>query len=127
MVLQLALHHSALRGLFNESAQAEIAEPAALQRLAAGPIHPFTRMAAGQADDSLDRRSERTSRSSMTAWAPGRRLGTDPFSFARAGWFHMPLDARVDAVAGAQARWTSCPDAHACGPPRADATSAARA
>src|SRR5438445_11851101 len=74
VLLQQVWHHCSLGGLFDESAQGAIAEQAVLQCLAAGPVHAFARMAARQADQSL----QQTVRTHATLFddrlGPGQRL-----------------------------------------------------
>jgi len=77
----------ALADLLNESAQGAIAEQAVLQRLATGPVHPFSRMAAGQADQSLQQTVGAHAALDDDLLGPGQRLRTDVFGLAEQDGF----------------------------------------
>ena len=54
VLLDQLWHGRLCGGALDESAQGAVAEDAVLQGVATGPIHPFTRVAAGQADQPLE-------------------------------------------------------------------------
>src|SRR5579859_1156913 len=80
-------NHCPLGGLLHQSAQGAIAEQAMLQCLATGPVHPFTRMAAGQADQALQQAVGAHPALGDHFLRPGQRLWTDVLSLAEQDGF----------------------------------------
>ncbi len=76
------------------------AEQAVLQRLAAGPVHPLARMAAGQADQSLEQTVGAHPAFGNDFLGPGQRLWTDVLSW-RTGASPYPSASMQGGVAGA--------------------------
>src|ERR1700680_2628153 len=87
VLLQEAWNHGSLGGLLNESAQRAIAEQAVLQCLPAGPIHPFSRMAASQADQPLQETVGAHATLLDDRLGPGQCLRADVFSLAEQDGF----------------------------------------
>ena len=87
MLLEKLGHGRLLSGLLDQSAQGAVAEEAVLQGVAARPVHPFTWVAAGQADQSLQQAVRAHATLDDHRLGPGQRVWTDVFGFAEQDGF----------------------------------------
>src|SRR5947209_12709641 len=87
VLLEEPWHGRLSGGLLDQSAQGAVAEEAVLQGVAARPVHAFTWVVAGQADQSLQQPVRTHATLDDHRLGPGQRVWTDVFGLGEQNSF----------------------------------------